>query len=38
MVTVQLTDGGSPVYQVQRDGTTVLERSKLGLVREDADF
>ena len=38
VVTVQLTDGGSPVYQVQRDGTTVLERSKLGLVREDADF
>ena len=37
-VEVRLTDKGSPVYQIQRNGETVLRDSKLGLVRDDVDF
>jgi alpha-glucosidase len=37
-VTFRLTAGGEPRYSVALDGTTVLRESKLGLVRDDADF
>jgi len=33
-----LTDEGEPHYWVERDGQRVLNESRLGLVREDADF
>ncbi len=33
-----LNDSGAPGYTVTREGKTVLEKSRLGLVREDADF
>ncbi len=29
---------GSPVYQINRDDQTVLRESRLGLIRDDADF
>jgi hypothetical protein len=37
-VTVSLSDKGVPAYQIQLDGKPVLRESKLGLIREDADF
>jgi hypothetical protein len=37
-VTFELTPAGEPRYSIQRDGSTVLEQSRLGLVRDDADF
>lgn len=37
-VEVSLTEAGEPRYTVTREGTPVLRESKLGLVREDADF
>lgn len=37
-VTVGLTDQGAPVYRIERDGKVVMRDSKLGLVRDDADF
>ena len=37
-VSIRLTELGEPVYQIQRDGKVVLRDSKLGLVRDDADF
>ncbi|HUG11598.1 MAG TPA: glycoside hydrolase family 97 catalytic domain-containing protein [Opitutaceae bacterium] len=33
-----LTEEGAPVYQVKRDGESILQQSRLGLVRDDADF
>jgi hypothetical protein len=33
-----LRDDGRPAYTVQRDGRPVLAESRLGLVRDDADF
>jgi len=37
-VEFKLNPGGMPVYQIQRDDQTVLRESRLGLIREDADF
>lgn len=37
-VEFSLTDAGRPVYVIQRDGQPVLRESRLGLVRDDADF
>jgi len=37
-VRVSITTGGEPRYVVARDGRDVLRPSKLGLVRDDADF
>lgn len=37
-VEFRLTDAGSPVYVILRDGSPVLRESRLGLVRDDADF
>lgn len=37
-VEFQLDGSGAPRYSVQFDGRTVLEKSRLGLVRDDADF
>jgi hypothetical protein len=33
-----LTEDGSPRYELKRSGAVVLQPSKLGLVRDDADF
>jgi len=33
-----LTPAGSPEYSIQRDGKTVLQNSRLGLIHDDADF
>jgi alpha-glucosidase len=33
-----LDEAGVPHYWIERDGQTVLDRSRLGLVRNDADF
>ena len=33
-----LTEDGEPRYRVERDGVIVLNESRLGLVRDDADF
>jgi len=33
-----LTDGGEPRYSIQFNGQPALQESKLGLVRDDADF
>lgn len=33
-----LTDDGAPTYTIKRDGQVVLAESRLGLVRDDADF
>lgn len=33
-----LTAAGEPRYEILRDGHVVLEESKLGLIRDDADF
>jgi hypothetical protein len=38
VVEFSLTDAGGPVYVIQRDGRPVLRESRLGLVRDDADF
>lgn len=37
-VTFDVSDAGEPHYSIQRDGTTVLQQSRLGLVRDDVDF
>ncbi len=37
-VAFHLDAGGSPRYSIRRDGYLVLSDSRLGLVREDADF
>lgn len=37
-VEFKLTDSGAPVYVILRDGSPVLRESRLGLVRDDADF
>ncbi len=37
-VDVRLTADGAPVYELRRDGELVLGESRLGLVRDDADF
>lgn len=37
-VEFSLTDAGAPVYLIRRDGQPVLRESRLGLVRDDADF
>ena len=37
-VTVTLTETGAPRYRIERDGKPVLRESKLGLIRDDADF
>ena len=37
-VRVDLDDRGSPGYAVWLDGNAVLERSRLGLLRDDGDF
>jgi hypothetical protein len=37
-VEFNLNPGGVPVYQVRRDGQTVLRESRLGLIRDDANF
>lgn len=37
-VNVWLTSNGEPVYSVSHSGTTILEQSKLGIVRSDYDF
>src|SRR5512146_1324062 len=37
-VSVDIDSSGSPGYAVTRNGRPVLRRSRLGLVREDADF
>lgn len=37
-VDFSLTGSGQPFYSVDRDGQTVLRQSRLGLVRDDADF
>lgn len=34
----KLTDAGEPRYRILRDGKEVLRESRLGLVRDDADF
>jgi hypothetical protein len=36
--TFQLGPKGAPEYSIQRDGKPVLENSRLGLIRDDADF
>lgn len=33
-----LDDGGAPRYSIRRDGKAVLQESRLGLIRDDADF
>jgi alpha-glucosidase len=38
VVTTRVDDDGAPSYNIQRDGTVVLQNSRLGLVRDDADF
>jgi alpha-glucosidase len=38
VVEFSLDANGAPVYQVKRDQQAVLQESKLGLVRDDADF
>ena len=38
VVRVALDAVGQPSYAIARDGRTVLEPSRLGLVRDDADF
>jgi hypothetical protein len=37
-VTFDVSAAGEPQYSIQRSGATVLQQSRLGLVREDADF
>ena len=37
-MTFRLTPTGEPGYSIQLDGKSVLEESRLGLVRDDADF
>ena len=37
-VTFDVSPAGEPHYSIQRNGATVLRQSRLGLVREDADF
>ncbi len=37
-VDFRLTTNGAPVYAIQLDGKPVLQDSRLGLVRDDADF
>jgi alpha-glucosidase len=37
-VEFRLDDDGSPRYSIRRDGQPVLQESRLGLVRDDADF
>ena len=37
-MTFRLTPAGEPRYSIQLDGKPVLEESRLGLVRDDADF
>ena len=37
-VEFSLSTAGAPVYSLRRDGTVVLRESRLGLVRDDADF
>ena len=37
-VDFRLGDEGVPRYSIHRDGQSVLQESRLGLVREDADF
>jgi alpha-glucosidase len=37
-VTFAVSAAGEPHYSIQRNGATVLQQSRLGLVREDADF
>lgn len=37
-VEFQLGADGAPAYELRREGTVVLARSRLGLVRDDADF
>ncbi len=37
-VKVWLSSNGEPVYSVSHSGTTILEQSKLGIVRSDDDF
>lgn len=34
----RLDEGGAPRYSIRRDGKAVLQESRLGLVRSDADF
>jgi hypothetical protein len=38
VVEFRLNDDGAPRYAVLREGATVLRESKLGLLRDDADF
>lgn len=38
VVDVRLDEHGSPLYTVARNGESVLRESKLGLIRDDADF
>jgi alpha-glucosidase len=35
---VEIGEDGAPRYTIERNGKPVLQQSKLGLVREDADF
>jgi alpha-glucosidase len=37
-VTFDVSPAGEPHYSIQRAGTTVLQQSRLGLVRDDVDF
>jgi alpha-glucosidase len=37
-LTLQLNAAGEPSYTLARDGQAVMQRSRLGVVREDADF
>src|SRR5690349_1270965 len=37
-VDVQVNSEGAPCYSVQLDGQPVLQSSRLGMVRDDADF
>lgn len=38
VVDVQVTDEGAPRYTIAHNGKQVLRESKLGLIRDDADF
>ena len=37
-VTFDVSPAGEPHYSIQRSGATVLQQSRLGLVRDDVDF
>src|SRR5208282_2412904 len=37
-VEFKLNGGGAPVYLIRQDGKLVLQESRLGLIRNDADF